>query len=137
MKNSIKVKYILILVIFLFALASSLVLAFVPTELSCGKVESTCYAVQTSSYETTLGIKNSIIGIVAFSLLSLITLLHILRPKKYQKQLLVLGISLASLMALYFLYLQLFEIKAVCKYCLIVDIGTLLNLGIITFWREK
>jgi uncharacterized membrane protein len=95
------------------------------------------HAVQTSQYESTFGIKNGYIGLFAFSLLAILTFLHIKSPSKYKKQILVLGIVGGTLFALYFLYIQFFVLNAMCKYCMIIDLGMILELGIIMFWKEK
>jgi len=70
MKNK---KYLFILVLFLLALISSAILVFVPIEKTCGSTKTTCYTIQTSQYEKTLGVKNSYIGLVSFAILFLIT----------------------------------------------------------------
>lgn len=133
-------KYLTILIIFLLALVSSLVLTFAPVEEICGpvkNVQATCAAVQESNYENTFGIKNSILGTIAFTLISLIIILHIKRPRKQTKQLILAGTIIGSIIALYFIYLQFFVIGAICKYCMIADGGTILNLILMIFWKEK
>jgi uncharacterized membrane protein len=133
MKN--KTKYTIILILMLLATVASLVLTFVPLEKACGNSQS-CTVVQTSQYESTLGIKNAHLGLIAFPILAILTLFEIKKTNKYRKRLLGLGIILGSMFAVYFLYIQLFILKAVCKYCLVVDIGTLISLGLI-FIEEK
>jgi hypothetical protein len=48
-----------------------------------------------------------------------------------------IGVILSSLIAIYFLYLQIFVIHALCKYCMVVDVGSLIGLFIAVFWRTK
>lgn len=134
MKN--KKKYIILFAIMMLATAMSIVLSFVPLEKACGNSGS-CTIIQTSQYESIFGIKNAHLGLIAFPILALITILELRKSRKYQKILLNLGIILGSLFALYFLYLQFFILKAICKYCMVVDIGVLISLGIILFWEEK
>lgn len=123
-----KTKYILLIIIFSLSLLASAILTFIPQEKACGGVETTCYAVQTSQYEKTLGMHNSILGLIAFSTLLVFSLSYLKNPKKYKKQIIILGILIGSIFAIYFLYLQFFVINAICKYCMIIDIGALLSL---------
>lgn len=135
MKN--KAKYIILLTIFIIAFICSGILTFVSVEEACGGIQTTCYAVQTSQYETTFGIKNAHMGLVAFSIMAILIFLHLKQPTKNKKQIIKMGIILGSIFALYFLYIQFFVIDALCKYCMIIDMGMLINLGIIAFWKEK
>ncbi len=135
MKNT--PKYSLILVIFLLSILASGILTFVSVEEACGGVQTTCYAVQTSQYETTLGIKNAHIGLFAFSIMAILIFLHIKKPSKNKKQLITIGIIGATIFALYFLYLQFFVLDALCKYCMVIDIGMIINLGMMIFWKDK
>jgi len=135
MKN--KAKYAVILAIFILTMLASGILTFVSVEEACGGIQTTCYAVQTSQYETTFGIKNAHIGLFVFSIMAILTLLQIKKPSKYKKNVLNLGIILGTIFALYFLYLQFFVLDALCKYCMVIDIGMLINLGIIILWKEK
>ncbi len=135
MKNT--AKYMTILVIFILAILASGILTFISVEQACGGIQTTCYAVQTSQYETTFGIKNAHIGLFTFSVMAILTFLHLKNPSKSKKKLLIIGIVGGTLFAIYFLYLQLFVIDAICKYCMVIDIGMLLNFGIIILWKEK
>ncbi len=118
---------------------ASTILSFMPIEQACdigGKGDS-CVTIQTSDYEKTFGISNAHLGLAAFSVLFLINFWHIKKPTKKKKQFLTLGLTIGSIMAIYFLYLQFFVIKAICKYCMITDIGAILSLAIILIWKEN
>lgn len=130
-------KYVVLIVIFFISFVASAILSFIPAEQACGGVQTTCYVVQTSQYEKTLGINNSYLGLLAFPILLIFALSYIKSPRKYKKQIITAGIIFGSLVALYFLYIQFFVIQALCKYCMVVDIGALLSLGILFAWREK
>ena len=132
-----KTKYKIILTIFIISLISSIVLSFVSIEKACGSEQNGCYKVQTSNYEKMLGIKNSYIGVVVFGGLSILTFIHLRNPKKYRKNLINLGIFFGFLFALYFIYIQIFKIEALCRYCITIDIGAIINLALILFWKEK
>lgn len=139
MKNKKKYKIIILLMILAFLI--SIILSFVPIEKACGnnsnKDSGSCTIVQTSKYETTFGIKNSHLGLVVFPFLALLTFFELKRPRKYQKKIITLGMIAGSLFAIYFLYLQFFVLKAICKYCMIVDFSVLASLILIIIWDEK
>jgi len=138
MKN--KAKYLIIIILMITATVASLILSIVPLEQACGgnlTDPTGCTIVQTSEYESTMGIKNAHLGLLAFPLLALFTFLEMKRPKKYQKIIINTGISIASLIAIYFLYLQFVILKAICQYCMVVDFAVLLSLLLIIFWDEK
>jgi len=132
-----KQKYIVLLIIFILCFIASVILSFIPPEEACGGSETGCYIVSQSEYAQTIGINNCYFGLIAFSVLIILTICHILKPKKYKKQLILIGLIIGSIFALYFIYLQLIVINACCQYCMVVDIGTLLGLVIALFWKEK
>lgn len=134
---SAKTKYVVLIAIFFISLVASAILTFIPAEQACGGVQTSCYIVQTSQYEKTLGINNSYFGLIAFTILLGFSLAHIKKPKKYKKTIIMLGIIAGAAMAIYFFYLQIFVIKALCKYCTVVDVGALLSLIIFFAWKEK
>ena len=127
MKKS-KIKYFTLLGIFAICLIGSIVLSFVPPEEACGGVDSSCYVVQTSSYEKTLGTNNAYFGLIAFSALILLCFSYIKNEKKYKKKMVFFGVVIGSIFSAYFIYLQFFKIRAVCKYCMVIDIGMILSL---------
>ncbi len=132
-----KKKYIILLIIFILCFIASAILSFIPPEEACGGSETGCYIVSQSEYAQTIGINNCYFGLIAFSVLIILTICHVLKPKKYKKQLILLGLIIGSIFALYFIYLQLIVIKACCQFCMVVDIGTLLGLAVFLFWKEK
>jgi len=132
-----KQKYIVLLIIFIICLIASAILSFIPPEQACGGSETSCNIVNESQYAQTIGIKNCYFGLIVFSVLIILTICHILKPKKYKKQIILIGLIIGSILAAYFIYLQLIVIKACCPYCMVVDVGTLLGLAIFLFWKEK
>ncbi len=128
-----KFKYSLLLIIFIAAFISSLILTITPAPPIC---EEGCDIVQTSVYANTLGIKNSAYGVGIFAFMSLITFLQIKKPSKNKKSLIHTGTTIGAIIATYFLYLQYFVLHAYCQYCLVVDVGMLLALIIILFDRS-
>jgi uncharacterized membrane protein len=132
-----KKKYVILLIIFIICLIASIILSFIPPEEACGNIDSGCYIINTSEYAKTIGIKNCYVGLIVFSVLIILTIFHLLKSKKYKKQLILITLIIGSIFAVYFIYLQLIVIKACCQYCMVVDIGTLLGLAIALFWKEK
>lgn len=132
-----KTKYKLLLGLFAICFIASAILAFVPLEQACGGIQTTCYAVQTSQYESTLGIKNAYSGLFLFLLIGILTAMQIKESNKERKDIIKYGVFLASLIAIYFLYIQFFILDALCKYCMVIDSATLISLGIVLFWKEK
>lgn len=129
-------KYKTIILLISLALISSIILTFVPIEQACAVKENGCYAVQTSQYEKTFGIKNVHFGLAAFSVLLIITLIQRKKPTKRKKQFIFIGLICGSLIALYFLYLQFFVLRAVCKYCMVADVGVILALLTMIFIKD-
>ena len=84
-----------------------------------------------------MGIKNSIYGVIAFLVLSIAASLQLINPNKKRESFINLSIVIGSIIALYFIYLQIFTIKYFCKYCLVIDTGMLISLAIITLWKKK
>jgi uncharacterized membrane protein len=141
-------KYKSILIILAIIIIASTILSFIPIEQACGPASNNgsslwngenegCRVVQASNYEETLGIKNAHLGLTAFSILFIINFLHIKKPTKKKKQFLIIGLTIGSIMAIYFLTIQFFVLHAICKYCMIADIGTILSLGIILLVKDK
>ncbi len=124
-------KYKILIILFTISLAFSILLSVIPTDKLCGEETSSCSIVQNSQYKETLGIKNSIMGIISFSILIFLTLSHMRNPKKHKKISLALILLISTIIALHFIYLQMFIIKAFCPYCMIIDISTILALTVI------
>ncbi len=125
-----KTKYKLLLGIFLIAfIASFLMSQGVP----CGN-EDSCALVKAPIFQDK--VINGYAGMVIFAFLSILTYLNILKPNKKRKLIINTGIILGSIIALYLLYLQFFVLNAYCIYCLIIDFGLLITLGIILIWRN-
>lgn len=132
-----KIKHKALLTIFIICLVTSTLLAFTPTEKICGEETSSCSVVQNSKYERILGVNNSYFGIAAFLALIFLTLSQSKYPKKNKKLFLNLGVTVCALGAMYFIYLQLFIIKAICPYCMVVDTGSIAALAIIIVTKKK
>ncbi|MBS3087193.1 vitamin K epoxide reductase family protein [Candidatus Pacearchaeota archaeon] len=124
-------KYKILLTLLIISLTFSILLAFTPIDKICGEETSSCSIVQNSEYKKTLGINNSILGIITFSILIAITIFHIRNPRKNTKIFLALTLFFSTIGAIHFIYLQVFIIKALCPYCMIIDVSTILALTIL------
>lgn len=133
MKN--KTKYTIILIAMLLATIASVILSTMTIEQACGN-DGSCTIVQSSKYETTFGVKNAHLGLIAFPILAILTIFELRKTNRYRKKLIQLGIIIGGAFSIYFLYIQFFVLSALCKYCMVVDLGVLISLGII-FIEEK
>lgn len=133
-----KYKNQILLTLFAIALTFSIILAFTPTDKLCGEDQtSSCAIVQNSEYKETLGVNNSTLGIITFSFLIALTLYKIKYPSKRTEKILLITLILASLGAAHFIYLQLFVIEALCRYCMIIDTASIIALLIFIFTKES
>lgn len=86
---------------------------------------NSCQTVQQSKYSQTFGIDNPYFGMVGFSILIIICSIQLIksnhRASKHFDYILLIGPIISGLVALYFIYLQIFVIRAFCVYCLVVD----------------
>lgn len=85
-----------------------------------------CKIVQNSQYSQILGIPLSIIGTLSF--IALIIVYSLVYKGKINYNWFLAACIFGTLDALYFLYLQLFVIKALCSNCLIIDFGMIIIL---------
>ena len=127
----------ILLAIFAICLVFSTILAFTPTEKICSEKTSSCSIVQNSDYKKTLGINNSYFGIIVFTALILLTVSNKIKPTKNKNKTITILVAASSIAAIYFIFLQAFIIKAFCKYCMVVDTGTILALAIILTIKNK
>ncbi|MEK6760363.1 MAG: vitamin K epoxide reductase family protein [Nanoarchaeota archaeon] len=129
-------KYILVSILILIALAASAILAFEPLSVVCN-VEQGCALVQNSIYAQTFEIKNSLFGVGIFSVLSILALSQIFRHSNKIEKFLKFSLFVGSAVAVYFLILQIFVLQAYCKYCIVVDLSTILALLVIYSPKKK
>lgn len=134
-----KTVYTILLILSIISLLSSIVLSFAPTSQACqiGQIsEKGCESVKNSSYNYTLGIQNSYYGVAIFALLSLILYSQLKNPNKKKEKYIRTSLVVGSIIALYFILLQIFIIEDYCQYCLVVDFSILLSLLVSTLdWK--
>ena len=136
MKNP---KYIVFLALFFMSLLGAGILVlydFKPLPEICSVGEG-CYVVKNSAYNTLLfNIPNEYLGLVFFLFMFSLTAYQMAKPSEKKDFFINSGIVLASIFALYSIYLQVFVIKAYCKYCMVIDISSLLALVYVLAFRK-
>ena len=126
-----------LLAIFLISFFSSIALSLKGSSTFCVSPTS-CDLVQSSEYAYTFGIKNSYYGVVIFAIFSLIMAWHIFEPHAKKHMAVKVGAVMGSLIAIYFIFLQIFVLKAFCTYCMVIDIGLVLALILVfVHWKGK
>ena len=96
---------------------------------------SSCSSVQNSIYGKIFGVKLSLFGSLSFIILLSAYLLMIKGRIKYEK-FLFLGI-IGLILALYFIYLQIFVLKEICSSCMVIDIGMIMIFFLILWDYRK
>lgn len=129
-------KYRIFLLIFIISLLASLALSLESPQQICNS-EKGCDIVQNSKYAFTLGIKNSDYGILIFSLMIVLTSLHMYKPSKHKRTMIHFSVIIGSLIALYLIFLQQFILKSYCKYCLVIDISLILAFTLLILTWKK
>lgn len=129
-------KYKIFLLIFAIGLISSIAITLNSSTGLC-QPGNGCDTVISSSYGSTFGIHNSVLGIFIFSFLILLTLFHLKRPNSHTRRILHLAMGIGSLVAIYFLYLQIFVLKALCEFCVVIDVALVIGLGFMIYlWKH-
>jgi len=128
-------KYKIFLLVFVIGLISSVVLYSNSLTGICDPGKG-CDVVNSSVYGKTFGISNSLYGIFIFSFMIILTFFHMRKPNNHTRRAIHIAIILGSAIAIYFLYLQLFIIKAICNFCLLVDVSLLVSLGFMFYLWE-
>ena len=126
-----------ILVLAFLGLADSVYLthaALSDTALACGiNGLDGCNIVAQSAYSRLFGIPTALYGTVFYGIIFVGSVLLLFRHHQLLAKALFWITALGFLVSLYFLYIQLFLIKAICIYCLGSFVASLLLLG--AAWR--
>ena len=128
-------KYKIFLLIFVVGLISSIIITSNSSTGIC-RPGNGCDTVTGSAYGSTFGIANATYGIFVFPFLIILTLLHMKRPSNHLRRILHFSIIFGALVSIYFLYLQVFVIKAFCEFCIVIDIALLIGLGFMFYLWE-
>ncbi len=122
-----------ILILLGLAIIASALLTFADVSTLCGGETSGCVTVANSDYANIFGISTSLIGLIVFSLLFILTILS--KKNKHANTLLKYGLIISAIASLFFIYLQIFDIGAICKYCMVSDVSIIIA-AIIYFLPE-
>jgi len=134
-KNQKKL-YKILIALFAIGLAASIILHSPFLQDLCGGNNAGCTAVANSGYKQTFGIENSLLGIIVFTLLIATTLSHILGPNKKKEFFIKWTLILIAFAGAYFIFLQLVVIKAICRYCMVVDIVSIVSLLVFLKYKK-
>ncbi|HLC66180.1 MAG TPA: vitamin K epoxide reductase family protein [Candidatus Nanoarchaeia archaeon] len=100
--------------------------------------ESGCFAVMHSSYAQTFGIENTTIGLLGFLLVFSAAAILLSRYRSIPTDYLEYGLfgllAIGALGAFWFLSVQVFLLKAFCRFCVTIDSLSLVMFGI-GAWR--
>lgn len=94
-------------------------------------IGSSCDTVQNSIYGTLFGIKLAWFGVACFSILFILFLIARVNRKMYW--MFFLASAIGALLAIYFIMLQVFVLKQICKECVLIDGVAILMLIIVIF----
>lgn len=111
----------IILILAFVGLADASYLAwatYTGSSLSCGILDG-CNTVAQSEYSRLLGVPLSYLGFLYYMGATILALGYIMRPAIRTLRFLLAAGFAGALFSVYFMYLQVFLIKAVCLYCLI------------------
>jgi len=131
-------KYKILLIIFIISLISSIIiLSTVYGNSSFCEPNGGCNSVQNSKYGYLFGISNSIYGIFIFLILSMITFSQIKKPTKNKQLLIKYAVTIGFIIAIYFIFLQIFILKALCRYCLVIDLSMIIAFFLVILKRDN
>jgi uncharacterized membrane protein len=94
-----------------------------------------CLKVTTSSFSVFLGVPVAAAGLAYFVVMTLLCL-----PLRFNEQtgtLRLIGAVVGIVSVLYLVYVEFFEVDAICLWCTGVHVVTLLLLGTVLWWRES
>jgi len=126
------------LVVTLVGLADSVYLAvayFTGTPLSC-EIISGCNEVANSPYSHIAGVSLPAIGVIYYIFAVINALYYLIARSSAGATMLAFSTTVGFLASLYFEYLQVFVIKAICIYCLISAIAATILFFIGVFVRK-
>jgi uncharacterized membrane protein len=94
-----------------------------------------CDVVTTSEYSFILGVPVSLLGLVYYAMFFFGLLWLILKPSIFKINLLKILVGAGLLFSLWFVYVQIYLINAICFYCMVS--ATLTTLSFILLWLLK
>ena len=131
-------KYKILLCLFAISFLASAMLAIPASSTFCLKThdgKAGCDVVAASSHSKILGFSNAYIGILAFGILTIFSAILIRKQSQSIEWLVYLGVFFSAIVSAYFLYLQAFVISAYCTYCLVIDLSSIISLGVVLYFE--
>lgn len=113
--------------------------ALTDTALNCGiDAIDGCNTVAQSEYSHLFGIPLGVYGVLFYGLLFILAAVALARPARLVARLMLAVSALGLLASSYFLYLQIFVIKALCIYCIAsAGIAFLLLVATLLLFRRE
>jgi len=128
----------LFLIVAVIGFVDSLYLAiayYTGTPLSCETING-CNEVAQSGYSYVAGVSLPTLGIIYYAFTMLNIFLYLFKPVNYTVTILAFLTTLGLLASLYFIYLQLYVIGAICIYCMISAVAATILFVISIFIRR-
>ena len=97
--------------------------------------KSSCSVVQNSVYGEIFGFKVSWLGLMGF--VALLYFYFLALTEKRARVFYFLLSFIGAIFAFYFIYLQFFVLKTICKICLIIDVTMIIIFVFSYFWFKK
>ena len=94
-----------------------------------------CLKVTTSQWSVIAGVPIAVAGLAFFAAMTLLC-----APTRSALELgglRVIGVVVGTLMVLWLVYVEIFEVKAICLWCSAVHLITVLLLGTVLWWRQS
>jgi uncharacterized membrane protein len=129
-------KYRIILALYFIALIFSILITVKPISNICNPYEG-CDTVLNSKYAQFLGLKTSIWGIIAISIVIITIFGYLKNHDKGKQNFIKVPVILGAIVAVFLLYLQEFVINAYCKYCIAVDTCLITSTIILIAWKRS
>jgi len=106
------------------------------TPLECN-IWNGCNEVASSEYSAWFGVPIALLGMIYYAGVIFLMLIYLIEKSKtaLQSSLFLTGTGLAF--SFYFVYLQFFVIDAVCLYCMVSAVDTLLLFTLISFYYRR
>jgi len=121
---------IVLIYIFVISIVNLLIASYIELNKAftvdpCFREMAGCAIVDASAFSDIAGLPLTIIGIFAFFMIALLSFSQIKNPTTKKKRIMFFILLAATLFSVYLILAQVFIIKAICKYCLVIDLLTI------------
>jgi uncharacterized membrane protein len=101
--------------------------------------KSQCQVVQQSNYGKIFGIDNPWYGIIGFTAIILLIVAQLINPLWIRRMIISLGAIFSGTLTIWFLYVQIYLLKAFCIFCVMLDITSIIMMlpGFILLFQKS